>query len=242
MRLPKRIDPCPIAEAIVEIRFDSQIEPDAIFGIVYKAFSQKYAKIDKLPILEIPESIRSNDPDFKYKPYYKMMNEGFILQVGPDVISLSNHKSYVGWELFSEKIKEAFTETENLSIVKKVNRLGIRYINFFETIDIFENINLKINMNNDPLKSKQTFIRTQIASEKFINTLQIANKANISTSNGIRIGSIIDIDTFISKENENFFNKMDGLLEEGHLEEKKLFFSLLSPEFLNKYNPEYEKE
>jgi hypothetical protein len=32
---------------------------------------------------------------------------------------------------------------------------------------------------------------------------------------------------------------MDDLLDRGHLEEKKLFFKLLNPDYLETLNPEY---
>ena len=35
IRLPEKINPCPILEAIVEIRFDSKVPHEAIFGIIY---------------------------------------------------------------------------------------------------------------------------------------------------------------------------------------------------------------
>jgi len=59
MKIPKKIDPCPIVEAIVEIRFDSNLPGDAIFGVIYNQFKEDYPKFTKLPILQLPEAIRS---------------------------------------------------------------------------------------------------------------------------------------------------------------------------------------
>ena len=54
---------------------------------------------------------------------------------------------------------------------------------------------------------------------------------------GLKKGSVIDIDTYI--ENSNIKNNMKELIEEGHIAQKELFFSLLKPEFLQELNPEY---
>ena len=90
MKLPKLIDPCPIIEAIIEIRFESKLISDAIFGVIYNSVKETFPKTENLPILQIPENIRINDPNLKYNPYYSLLNNNFILQIGPKVVSLIN--------------------------------------------------------------------------------------------------------------------------------------------------------
>lgn len=237
--LPKKISPCPIVEAIVELRFSSEVLPDAVFGIIYQAFKDEFSeKVENLPILQLPEPIRSMDPALKYQPYYKLIAGNLILQVGPRVTSLSNVKDYIGWETFSPKIKETFSKLEKLKIIKSVEKLGIRYINFFK-LDILDNINLRIVMNDEPLKALQTTLKSEIQEDNFVNILQIANKAKATIQNKAITGSVIDIDTVSTDIGETFFERMENLLEKGHNIEKKLFFSLLKKEFLRTLNPEY---
>jgi uncharacterized protein (TIGR04255 family) len=238
-RLPKKISPCPIVEAIVELRFSSEVLPDAVFGIIYQAFKDEFSeKVENLPILQLPQPIRSMDPALKYQPYYKLIGGNLILQVGPRVTSLSNVKDYIGWETFSPRIKETFSKLEKLKIIKSVEKLGIRYINFFK-LDILDNINLRIVMNDEPLKALQTTLKTEIQEDSFVNILQIANKAKATIQNKAITGSVIDIDTVSTDIGETFFERMENLLEKGHNIEKKLFFSLLKKEFLSTLNPEY---
>jgi uncharacterized protein (TIGR04255 family) len=238
--LPKKINPCPIVEATIELRFSSAVEPDAIFGIIYQEFKDEFSeKVEKLPILQLPEPIRSIDPGLKYQPYYKLVASNLIFQIGPRVTSLSNIKEYMGWETFSKKIKGSLSKLENLKIIKSVERLGIRYINFFK-LDILNNINLEIVLNGKPLETLQTTLKTEIQEDNFINILQIANKAQVKIQNETMSGSVIDINT-VSKDiiGGTFFGEMENLLEKGHNFEKKLFFSLLKKEFLSTLNPEY---
>ena len=89
------------------------------------------------------------------------------------------------------------------------------------------------------LQSNQTMVKAQIQDGKFINTLQIANNVTITGEKKIMEGSIIDIDTYLDKEIENFFVTMQNLITEGHETEKRLFFNLLKAEFLDTLNPEY---
>lgn len=240
MSLPKKISPCPISEAIVEIRFDSPFPPDAIYGVVYNAFKESFPKPENLPILQIPEPIRLQDPVLRFKPYYKLTNSGFIFQIGPKVCTLSSIKEYAGWTAFLAKIKVSFERLFDLEIIDKVTRLGIRYINFFESNDIFDKVNLKILMGSEPFKNEHTIIRTSIKSGKFMSNLQIANKAILNQGGQTQEGSIIDIDVVaIDIPQEDIKNKIIGLVEEGHYEEETLFFSLLEKSFLATLNPEY---
>ena len=146
MKLPKKIDPCPIVEAIVEIRFDSVIVSDAIFGLIYNSFKDSYPTTEKLGILQIPEAIRSSDQELSFKPHYKLLNDDFIFQVGPKVLSIVSTKEYVGWGKFIEEILRSFKIVKDLAIIDKVKRIGLRYINFFD-FDIFEKINLNMKLN-----------------------------------------------------------------------------------------------
>ncbi len=235
-QLPKKISPCPITEAIVELRFESDIPNDAVFGIVYRDFKTDYPVLEELPILQIPEQIRKQNKDLYYKPYYKLTNHtGFLLQVGPKVISLISLAPYAGWDEFHKKLKDLVEKLEKLNIVKSYTRIGIRYINKFD-LNVFDIINLEVKLPSHSLRNYETFVSSEIPTGDFKSTLQISNSA-ISTQKGQNLKcSVIDIDTFM----ENPQGQINVLINNGHSEEKKLFFTLLKPEFIkSKLNPEY---
>jgi len=238
MKIPQKITPCPIIEAVVEIRFKSKLPSDAIFGIIYNEFKNDYKTLQKLPILQLPEEVRSKDPNLKYQPYYKLITDNFILQIGPHILSLVNIGSYVGWQKFFEKIIETFSRINKLAIISKINRLGIRYINFFE-LNIFEKINLKFYLSDNTFSAQQITFKSTINTGKFLSNLQILNNGIITVNNLQKTGSVIDIDTYTQNENKDIFSTLTNLLNEGHLEEKKLFFTLLTDSFLKNLNPEY---
>lgn len=236
VKLPKKIDPCPIIEAIVELRFNSPFPHDAIFGIIYKEFKDDYPTVEELPILQLPESVRRQDPNLSYKPYYKLSkNDKFLFQVGARVISLISLNPYAGWNKFYEELKDMLQRIRKLEILSSYNRVGIRYINGFEG-NIFEKVDLSLNMRGKILKDINTSMRLEMPTGKFVSTLRIANNVQITIKDKTIQGSIIDIDTFI----ENPVEDELGLLDIGHIEEKKLFFTLLKEDFLkHELNPEY---
>jgi uncharacterized protein (TIGR04255 family) len=234
MTLPSKISPCPIIDAIFEIRFTANTHPNAVFGLIYKVLEKDFPRAETLPILELPEVVRANDPALHYKPHYKLPARGFVLQLGPNVLSISSFPEYSGWNDLFNKITDVLDKIENIGFVNEISRMGIRYINFFED-NIFKHINLRININDSPISYTNTVVRTEISQADFLSTLQIAN----NVKNNGKIGSIIDIDTYKETALDDFFSRKEALINDGHLKEKELFFSLLNADFLQTLKPEY---
>ena len=234
MALPKAISPCPILDAVFEIRFTTKIHPSAVFGMIYNILQADFPKVENLPILQLPEALRAADPNFKFKPHYRISNQYFVTQIGPDVLTISSFPEYAGWDRFSKQIFTILESIEKASIIDTVLRIGIRYINFFDN-DIFKNIDLKICIGKDDIAYKNTIVRTEIEQESYKSSLQVANNVNHNT----KLGSIIDIDTFTESNLTNLFQNKEHLISDAHTKEKELFYSLLKEDFLKTLNPTY---
>jgi len=236
MKLPKKITPCPIIDSLLEIRFKTSIPHDAVFGIVYNSFKASYKKHEPLPILQLPEPVRRTDPNLKFQPYYRISNDNFVIQIGPNVITISSFPQYVGWLNFQEEIKKFIISLNSLSIVEEVNRIGLRVVNFFSGIDIFKNSKISIKISDEKIGLINTLFRTEYSHENSIkSTLNITNNASIN----LKIGSIIDIDTFLEKAQTLTGDSIVTEIDRIHHLEKIIFFSLLKDEFLSQFNPEY---
>jgi len=240
MEIPKKIENCPIVDSVIELRFKSSIFPNAVFGLIFSALQKDFPKVEKLPILQLPEQLRDTDPNFKFKAHYRLISDdGFSVQVGPDVLVMGSPIPYPGWELYFDKIKLVIEKVYDTGVIEQVVRLGVRFINFFD-LDIFEQINLGISINNDSHKPKNTQLRTEIEKNGFLNTLNIANNAKQAIGNNQeRNGSIIDIDTFKEYKDGDFRKIYETEIKTAHNSEKEIFFNLLKTEYLKTFNPEY---
>lgn len=238
MSVPKKITPCPIVESIIELRFRTSIEPGAVFGILYTPFKTEYPNVEKMPTLNLPEQIRLEDPKLVYQPWYRLRNGGFLLAIGPKHVALTKTGEYPGWSVLSERLYRMVQTLRELGIVDEVERLALRYINFFE-FDIFHKIKLRVSIDDRPLTSDETLVRAIIPSRRYKSLLHIANRASISVEGTKRTGSIIDIDTSLEMDLKEFFQNSTPIIEEGHSEEKEVFFGLLKGDFLQTLNPEY---
>lgn len=240
MPRPTKITPDPIIDAVVEFRFESEVPPDAILGMLFNVVRKEFPNFQKLPIAQLPEEIRRNDPQLKFAPCYQSTSEGYRLNVGPNVISLGNSGDYVGWkENFFPFLQQLIKQLEKSEIIKRFNRIGIRYIDFFKT-DIFENITLSIKLNDNPISAKQTTFSAVFEDGELLTRVNIQNNSTINRGEKQDFGSIIDTDTFMEPCDNISFNKLTSFVDKLHDVSLDVFFSLLEPDFLETLNPEYE--
>lgn len=239
-RLPIRTEKCPIVDALIEIRFETSLYPNAVFGLIYDAIRSDYpGNVEKLPILQLPDQLREQDPGFRFKPHYKIENSGFIIQIGPDVLTISSKMPYLGWSVFESHVFHILATVIKRGIISKVTRLGHRYINFFPG-NVFPDLNIEFSMCNGSYIPTGTIIYTETKDGEFINTLQLSNNATSEKDGIVTYGTVIDIDTYRIFDHISFIDTYEENIDIAHKTGKKIFFSLLKDELLNSLNPIYE--
>jgi uncharacterized protein (TIGR04255 family) len=238
--LPKKITPCPIVEAVVEIRFVPSVPQDAVFGIIYSAFKNNFpGKPEDLPILQMPAALRNSDQNLIYQPHYRLSDDKFLFQIGPQAISFICREEYIGWATFSERIKTYFNKIRDTGIVKTTKRFGLRYINFFEGLNILKKINLSLEMGDKALIEDKIFLNISQKEKEFTANLRLSNES-VNMKDGVsRKGSIVDYDIFIEEDGLSIISGFEKTLEDAHLIEKTLFFTLIKKSFLKELSPEY---
>lgn len=243
MQIPEKITPCPVIECIIEMRFSTNIPNEAILGIVYNEFNQEFPEIEQLPILQIPEQLRSNDPNLKFKPTHKLSKDNMLIQIGPKLFSLVNTNEYIGWKSFSKEIYKVFGKLFSLIKLNQIHRVAVRYINLFNEINIFDRSNLKITLNDKPMQNNDINLTSIIKADGCSHRLLIVNNSEVIVNSKHYKGSLIDIDTVLEScptDMVNDINSFKDCIEKAHIEEKKLFFSLIQESFLKTLNPEYQ--
>ena len=245
MKIPKKITPSPINEVAIEIRFEPNLPSDAVFGVLYEKLKNEYSKIENLPILQLPEVVRGADPNLKYKPHYRLLKDNFAFHVGPHLIALNysvkEGKEYIGWTAFYTEMCKILDNISGLSVFKKVDRLAVRYINFFDSHDIFKKVNFEIKV---PFShpQKNTFLGTELQIDKFLSRLQIADDVSVTRNNQTKKGSIIDIDVFVENLGTVQISDLKSKIGEAHICAEEIFFKTLSQSFLKSLKPEYNEK
>jgi len=241
--LPLALDKCPIIDTIAEIRFISDVFPQARFGIIYEKLKHDYPQVEQLPLATVvPMSSLENDPNLKFKPHFRLIGkDGTFVQYGFDVLTISPQYPYPGWASFSALVEKIFAAILPTGILKGVTRLGLRYTNFFEQKDIFPGINLSIDFKNNPISYKNTWLRTELSKDGFNNNLQISNSSSWNPpKEENKTGSIIDIDTFKNySDNLEFLKSYMDEISKAHDVEKRIFWELLKPETRKELGPKF---
>ncbi len=237
-QLPKSLEKCPIIDAIIEVRFDSGINPNAVFGMVYSQIKELFpGEVMSLPISQMPLEIMVGDPNLKYKPLFRIDGIDSSLQIGPRVIAVNSHIPYIGWSRFYEIFDNIITQV--YGTIGKVQRLGLRYINFFEQ-DIHENVAVDFKLANK--ECHNFLINAEITDDKdLVNMLQYTPNATVFSQKEEKdvLGSIIDIDTYKNYEQGCEKDTIVKDLNRAHDSEKNLFYSLLKSELLEQLKPLY---
>lgn len=238
-KFPIKISPCPIIETNIEIRFIPNFPPDAVIGVIYSTLSRKgKCSLIQRNVMQLPSIVRMEDNRLKYQPTHTISTSECLVHVGPFVAIIQpSGKDYPGWGKYREIIDDIISLFRQINLVKQIDSIGLKYINFFE-FDIFDQINVSIKGLPTPLHS--TVFRTELKNDKFVNILQITNGIHVKNPFFEKDGSLIDITTAILANQGLTMENIMTRIEDAKNGEKELFFSLLKKDYLNTLSPEYE--
>ena len=224
----------------MEIRFTTAESWSTVPGLLYSRLREQYPTQRDLPLAQLPEDFRRNEPSVTYQPLIQFVSERFIIQFGPRVISLATKSNeYPGWSAFVTEMKWVISRVRELGFVIEGERLGVHYINFFDS-DVFPNLSLRACVDESRFDSSQLSITTVMKRSPLTARLAITNSAIVAADTQPKRGSIVDVDVWLGSLDFDLFN--DGLqkFESAHTYEKQIFFGLLKPEFTATLNPIYE--
>lgn len=239
MKLPLSISPCPIAETVVEVRFDTTVPEEAVFGLVYQALKADFPKNTPLPIASLPADFRRSDPQLANQPLHRLEGEHLTVMVGAQMATVGIRGAYPGWTEGSERFRATFARIASTGLIGKPLRFGLRYISFFQG-DILPKLTLSIAVAGEAISGAGTHLKTVLQADGCRLLLQVGKDLMLVGEQN-KIGSVIDIDSFVTEPDTacGFDAALADFLERAHLAEKQLFFELLMPDFLATLNPIY---
>lgn len=241
MRVPKRLAKNPIIDAIAEVRFSSSIPNDAVIGLVYSKLQDVFGKPEDQPILQVPAALRESDPNLKYQPCYRFTKPGNVLLVGPHAVALSTYP-YSDWSNASPLLGDVLGRLHEARLFEKIERIGLRYVNFFENINILDHSTLVLEVRKTSIADQSVVLRTERGSDVFKVITQISNRAVAQVAGISKNGSILDLD--IVKEDLTIAqDSLPSSLMDLFVAANKVadfeFFNLLADDFIATFGPEY---
>ena len=241
MRTPKRLANNPIIDAVAEVRFSSIIPNDAVIGLVYSNLQDTFGKPENLPILQIPAALRENDPNLRYQACYKFTKPGNVLLIGPHNVALSTYP-YLDWASASPLLGEILSRLNAVQLFDRIERIGLRYVNFFENLNICDHSTLRLEVRNTSIAKQSVTLRTETNYNDFKVITQISNSATAQVAGESKSGSILDLD--VVKDDFNIMAdslpvSLMNLFVSANEVADFAFFNLLADDFIATFGPEY---
>lgn len=235
--IPK-LEPSPVKNATLELRFTSSEPFEAMFVGIYNALADLFnGKIyEPLGAKNIPLEIREKNPALKYAPDYQVKWDNYVFRIGPNVICITNEECYNGWIEFSSVIERIITIA--LPHFKTIERVGLRYISFFEDKNIFDNAYVKISISDESILGQTLYnsLGHQFEYDGFLCLVQLNNNSILATDGQNKSGSLVDVD--ISQINIAS-DKVLSLIPNAHTVEKLVVANILTTEFIDSLIRDY---
>lgn len=241
MKIPKKISPSPILEAIAEIRFENNLPSAVVYGKLYGALSKEFDQTEQLPILEMPAQLLDSQPEFKYAPHYRLKNDKFLVNIGQRSISVNrictNHE-YKSWDEYSKVIQKVFNEVQKVNLISVAERVSVRYINFTQE-EVAKVLNLEIGLFNTKVDFRQLNLSLmREVSDVTKLGIGIAMNAKVDLQGTSKEGLIINIEAF--KDSQTSISDLRSVIDVLHNAAEEGFFTALNTEYLESLNPVYE--
>ncbi len=118
-----------IVEAVFELRFDFKESADYVLmlGLLYNKLKEKYPEFKDM---NVPDFGSEAPVEISYIPRNRMYSKDKkrLYSLGKGIITI-NTLDYSSFEEFLEEIMSVLKEHGEISGIKKINRIGLRYIN-----------------------------------------------------------------------------------------------------------------
>ncbi len=244
-KMPVRLRREPLIEVVWEIRFSGSESSvaDLLPGMIFRALPGRFSSVVRLPVADIPAPIVEHDPGLRYAPKLRLEKDNRAVLIGEHVVSLSCRRPYPGWAQFSKEIRELASVVKDTGLVPSLERCSIKYVDLIqlqEPIGI-DCLNLVLRLGQYSIVSTPIQLRTEVIEENLVHIIQIASPAEVTVLGEDESfkGVLLDIDTVRSLNGERSWDTLYAELDTMHLAAKRMFFSLLTSDTLNKLDPEY---
>jgi len=246
MHLPKKISPDNIREAVVEVKYLSNLPFEVLVGLFFNTLDNTYTYTNKpLQPPAITPSFYGQEITFKIGNLSLFYNNKISIQVSPNVFVFSSLNQYIGWDDYFPEIKKALSQFENSNQIKKWTRVGVRYISEYAKRDLKDCIKFNFSFGLPQVQSETTAFRSEFNYNNSRVILNLNNRVPVikqKLSNKqpeIIPTSIIDID--VIKDNLEISNleELLNVINDNHTNEKEVYFGMLTNEYLNSLNPQY---
>lgn len=231
--MERKLEKSPIIEAVCEFRFEEKFEDLIIYGRLHDKFKRDYPKTKKTTNFDMV--IEKTDDGFQHRTIEHNLQRFIsedgksLLQVGPNVLTVNKLHPYESWDSFYPKIDFALNIFTEITKLKKLKRIGLRYIN---RINLKEtNINLEDYFKFRPMDNTlcdeitSFIVGVRIPKERDILKVTLSNAP---PDPGFKMAHSLDLDYFSTNFNDKNMDDTMAWIKNAHLEIEDAFFNCIT--------------
>ena len=237
--LPRKLKKDAVAEAILEVRFDTSELGELVVGKLASFDDWNSFPSNRLPLADIPAAIRQADPNLAYQPLLERRNPAVtrIVKVGDRVFSYHALTPYPGWEVLECELFRAIEFVFGAIDSFVATRLGLRYLNVLtpdHSVRSAEALNFSVQVAGRPLDTPLNLNYLRIRGEQHQAMSRIASKEFVQGP-AVNLSALIDIDVFTPPEFRSAdVTQATEWISKAHELLKEEFFSLLTDKLKEK--------
>jgi uncharacterized protein (TIGR04255 family) len=198
----------------------------------------------RLPAANIPAEIAEADPNLRYTPKLRLERDNHAIQIGEHAISTHVRKPYPGWKSFLTEIRALIEAARQTNLIDRLERFALKYV---DLIDLgkphdISCLNARVELCGQHIGSP-LYLRAEVQGQGMVQVVQIASAATtvLQGSTTPITGVLLDIETVCQFAHGESWDEVIKRLDEAHIKEEQLFFSLLTDETIAKLGPVYEE-
>jgi uncharacterized protein (TIGR04255 family) len=237
-RIPRKLKNDPIVEALFELRFTSSEISEVVVGKLASWEQWKRFTKQRLPVADVPTTMREQDPNLIYQPVLQLQSEGNrVVKIGPRVLSYHALPPYPGWAVFEPELTSCTEQLFSTLSDVTATRFGFRYINVLtkdHLIESLQDLNFDIRLEGQTLTCPTNLNYQRTWTAKHNSLVRIASKEFVQNP-AAHLAALVDVDIFTPEQFKSTTGtEAQGWIGEAHEILKKEFFNLLPEAIIEK--------
>lgn len=232
-RIPRKITPDRLTNAVVTVRLQDKFSSSYLEGKLVDAYNKRHPDL-------VLDKLKANSKKDNPTVYF-FANKLFRVIFRGNVVAFNFVDKYRGWDTYASWIRDVLNDDD--VVIKGV---GLHYVSEYRNVEIFSQEVIDGNISFNHI---QNFAGTELQYKCYVHdfddhqiiigdaTVKLTNAALIQGMDGTLSRIDINIDsTPYNGTKEQFYVLMEKL----HRHELTLFYSMLSENFVQSLNPEYD--
>ncbi len=237
MRLPEKIKPDRLKDAIVEIGYNCSLPVEILIGSIYQSVDDSYTYSNRP--FEDDNSDLEFDPTVIVPLFY---NDKIKLLLLPNRMVFNILENYIGWNDYKTEIQKLLGQIlEKNSSILEFTRASVRYISEYRGLNLIGNFKFTFTYGLPNIKSDVFTFRSEFVQDGLKIFLNLRNQIKVLDDQDriLKPLSTVDIDVLNDDLSCNTLSEIISGVEKAHHKQKEIFFSIIDENFLKALKPEY---